>query len=228
MTNVLRLTTAQRTLTASRVAVSLAVAKAALTVTACSSPAETGALSPSAVTASAEAKPGAVTLATMTFGDQPGDAISSDGQGAYPSYHGTTGCELLSGSALVCILQGSGRSLNYDLNGIISGTGPTGTLNDQSNFSVSDVGTLPIGSSMLARALFHTAIGQFNFNAAGDASTNYVFVTRVDAHTWTVDTTAGDVANLVHPIPDPKNPRKTITVVWGHYHLPFHFTAVTQ
>ena len=209
--------------------IGVGAALVAFTITACSSPAQTtNTLSPSALSSSANAKPGSVTLATMTFADAGGDAITSDGLGAYPAYNGTSGCELLSNNQLTCILQGSSRSINYNLNGVISGSGPTGTLNDQTNFSVNGVGSLPIGGTMLAQALFHTTIGQFNFDTGGDANTSSVFVTRVDAHTWTVNTSAGDVANLVHTIPDPNNPHKTISVVWGYYHLPFGFTAVTQ
>lgn len=199
----------------------------ALTAAACSTP-PSGTLTPSAAAVSAESKPGQSSIpANMTFRDAAGDAITSDGGGAYPSYNGTVGCELLGGS-LTCILSGSGRSLNYNLNAIISGSGPTGALNDQSNFTVNNVGSLAVGSTTTAQALFHTAIGQFNFNPAGDATTSAVFVTRVSTNTWTVDTSAGDVANLVHTAPDPHNPHKTISVVWGYYHLPFSFTAVTQ
>lgn len=198
----------------------------AFVITACSSPAPTSALSPSVVGSSTASKPGTVTPATMTFADAAGDAITSDGSGAYPTYNGTTGCELLSGS-LTCILQGSSRSLNYNLNGLISGSGPTGTLSDHTNFAVNGVGSLAIGSSTTAQGLFHTANGQFNFHSAGDSNTDNVFVTRVDAHTWAVSTSAGDIANLVQTVPDPNNPHKTITVV-SYYHLPFGFTAVTQ
>jgi hypothetical protein len=225
---------ADRMNTASR-AVILALALALVAAAGCA-PSSQPPLSPTAVSVGAAdvtlaaagqpkpaGKPAYYLSALVTFGDRSGDAIVSDGLGAYPAYDGSTGCELLSGN-LGCILQGTSRSLNYSLSGVISGSGPTGTLNDYSNFTVNGVGNLAISATMTAQALFHTAIGQFNFNTSGDANTSNVLVTRVDAHTWTVDTSAGDVANLVQPDPNRRN--RTVTV--GYYHLPFKFTGVTQ
>jgi hypothetical protein len=53
----------------------------------------------------------------------------------------------------------------------------------------------------------------------------------VDANTWTVDTSAGDIGVLVQnaTMPDPNNPHKTITVTSKtYYHLTFKATGVLQ
>jgi hypothetical protein len=199
----------------------------ATTLAACSSMDSSPTSPPGPVAAgSGNAKPVYYTPATATLADRTGDAVTSDGAGAYPPYNGTVGCELLNDN-LGCIMRGTSRNLNYDLSGRISGTGPTGTLVDASNFGVNGVGSMAIGSSVLATASFNTSVGQFNFNTPGDPQTSQVLVTRVDAHTWTVEASATDVCNLPQSVPDPNNPHKTITVK-SYYHLPFRYTFVTQ
>jgi hypothetical protein len=160
--------------------------------------------------------------ATITFADRSGDAITSNGS----SY----AAEILSGSTLefACC---AGQVVNYNFSAVISGPGPTGTLSDPSGFFVNNVGSMAIGSTMLAKAYFKTSIGQINFDSAADGQTNSVFVTRVDANTWTVDTSAGDIGVLVQnaTMPDPNNPHKTITVTSKtYYHLTFKATGVLQ
>jgi hypothetical protein len=159
--------------------------------------------------------------ATITLADRAGDAITSNG-GPYTA-------EMLSGTLeFTCCV---GQIVNYNLNNIISGTGPTGTLADPSGFFVLNVGSMAIGSTITTRAYFKTSQGSFTFDTAMDAQSNSVSVTRVDAHTWTVDTSAGDIAFLPHTetIPDPNHPHKTITVTTkSYYHLPFSLTGITQ
>lgn len=198
----------------------------AMLAVACSSPTKPEGLAANALTSSAtvaahgQGKPSTL-VATITFADQAGDAITSDGS-SYPNG------QLLSGGQMGLLLRGTTRRLNFNLNGIISGGGPTGTLTDDTNVSVNDVASIPIGSTQPRRAIFNTAVGQFNFDTAADSATNSAMVTHVDATTWSVETGAGDIAVLVRTGPDPNNPHKTITVVAGYYHLPFKFTGVTQ
>jgi hypothetical protein len=207
------------------ISLTVAAALAALAVAACDSqgPASSPVSPSAAVSASAtQDKKGTTTPATITFADRSGDAITSNGS-AYAA-------ELLSGSTLefACC---TGQVVNYNFAALISGTGPTGTLSDASGFFVNNVGSMAIGTTMLTRAYFKTSIGQINFDASTDGQTNSVFVTRVDAHTWTIDTSAGDVGVLVQTttIQDPNNPHKTITVTSKtYYHLPFKATGVTQ
>lgn len=167
-------------------------------------------------------KPSNTVPAVITIADRPGDAITSNGS--------TYAAEILSGSTLefACC---AGQVVNYNFSGVISGTGPTGTLSDPSGFFVNNVGSMAIGSTMLAKAYFKTSIGQINFDSNLDAQSNSVSVTRVDARTWVVDTSAGDVGFLVQTttMPDPNNPHKTITVTSKtFYHLPFRLTGATQ
>jgi len=204
-----------------------AAALIAILVASCSSPAKPSVGPTSAATGLlAQGKP-QNTAATLTFADRPGDAITSDGT-SYSDGVGGVISQLLSGGQLGMQLRGTPRRLNFNLDGIISGSGPTGTLSDDTNVVANDVTSIAIGSSQPRRAIFNTSVGQFNFDTAADSQTNSAVVTHVDATTWTVETSGGDVAVLVQTVPDPHNPRKTITVTAGYYHLPFKFTGVTQ
>ena len=164
------------------------------------------------------------TPASLTLADRVGDAITSDGGGTYSDGVGGVLCQLLSGGQLSLNLENAARNLNFDLNGRISGSGPTGTLSDHTKVAVSDIAGMAVGSSKLTRGIFNTSVGQFNFDSAADSLTNSVSVTRISATTWTVETGAGDVAVLVRP--DPNKPNKSVKV--GYYHLPFKLTGVTQ
>jgi hypothetical protein len=203
---------------------SVAVAFVALSVAACDSIGGSGSpLSPTSATASAskQGKPVTTVPATITLADRVGDAITSNGSAYAAEMLGDT-------LEFTCC---TGQIVNYDLSNVISGTGPTGTLSDPSGFFVTNVGSMAIGSTQLARAYFKTSVGSFTFDASMDAQSNSVSVTRVDANTWVVDTSAGDIAFLPHTetVPDPHNPHKTITVTTKtYYHLPFRLTGVTQ
>jgi len=155
--------------------------------------------------------------AEVTFADGAGDAITSDGGGTY------LGAQLftLSNQDLALNLSGGTRSLNFDLNGLISGDGaPTGTLADQAKMNIVNIGGMGIGATKMTRAIFNTVTGQVNFDQAADAQTVSVSVTRVDQQTWTVSTDGGDTAVLVRAA----KANKTTKV--GYYHLPFHLTVV--
>ncbi len=208
-----------------RVRLGVTAVGVAVLAVACSSPTKPEGLATNALTSSATAaahgqgKPSTL-VATITFADGAGDAITSDG-GNYPNG------QLLSGGQLGLLLRGTTRRLNFNLSGIISGSGPTGALTDDTNLSVNDVASIPIGSTQPRRAIFSTSVGQFNFDTAVDSATNSAMVTHVDPTTWSVETSAGDIAVLVQTVPDPNNPHKTTTVE-TYYHLAFKFTGVTQ
>ena len=155
--------------------------------------------------------------AEVTFADRAGDAITSDGGGAYVTAQLFT----LSTQDLSLNLSGEPRSINFDLNGLISGTGaPTGTLADQAKMNIVNIGSMGLGATKITRAIFNTVTGQFNFDQAADAQTFSVSVTRVDQQSWTVSTDGGDAAVLVRA----GKANKTIKV--GYYHLPFQLTVV--
>lgn len=201
----------------------LAVAYVVFSVAACDSKGESAnPVSPtgSATSAGTQGKPATTTPATITFGNQAGDAIT--GAGTYAA-------ELLSGSLeFTCCV---GQTVNYNFNGLISGPGPTGTQSLASDVRVLNVGSMAIGSTLLTRAIFKTSLGEINFDSSADVQTNSAFVTRVSANTWTVDTSAGDVGVLVQSqtVPDPNHPHKTIIVTSKtYYHLPFRLTGISQ
>jgi hypothetical protein len=165
-----------------------------------------------------QAKPWRTIPTIVTMSDRVGDAITSDGGGAYADgANGIVSNFLTRYGDMALILSSSTRMLQFDYTNQVSPTGPTGTTTDAANIGINGIWSLGIGSSMSTRAIFaKTSVGQFTFD--GPSGTP-VLVTREDAQTWTVDSLPnGGLAALIQP--GPKN--KSITA--GVYDMPFALT----
>ena len=157
--------------------------------------------------------------AKITFMDRDGDAITSDGKGAY--IDGTDGVfarfQVMSdgsGNAqfllkFAKIRNSYPRQVDYGFT-TTAATGcdpntaddPTGTTSDKGYVDFLNVGLMAVGSVKAKQGGFHTAAGTFRFHDATkpDPINPYncgdlLVITRTSATTWTVttDTTPGQV-----------------------------------
>jgi hypothetical protein len=186
--------------------------------------------SPSSIVA---AKPGGDELwpADLTFADRSGDAITSDGLGAYvhsdgggyeSAFHSSTGDFVLRGSD-------GGRIVNVDFTNRLTGSGPVGAVADDRPFiRVAAIRDLQVGASQSAVAVFSSlpggqTPGKFWFNPNKHGDSIRVAVVRNDTCTWTVTADPGvDVAALEQSAKGNK------TTVVGTYAMPFQMTIVLQ
>lgn len=145
----------------------------------------------------------------VMFLDRPGDAITSDGEGAYTNgVAGVTALIQPSVSNQFLLKFGSGakvrRGINYNYTATTAtscdgsvGSNPTGTISDDQGYvDVLNIATMAIGSQIAKQGGFHTvAAGTFRFADATkvDPINQYncgdlLVVTRTSATTWTVTT----------------------------------------
>jgi hypothetical protein len=160
---------------------------------------------------------------SVTVADRPGDAIQSDGGGPYVDGVSGIDCTVYQGASddVTFYLTASGkkgvRYLQFDYTDKISGSGPTGVLNDHSaQSSFQTIAAIGVGSTAWHTGGFTTSIGRFAFNPANWPGASLLSVTRMSANDWSVTADGGvnDVAVLSQTV-------KKGTIDVGHYHMAF-------
>lgn len=198
-------------------------------------------------------KPPDYTAATVVFRDDVDpeggvDAIRSDGLGAYVN-GGSRGLVVRMYTCPDCSQDltigtfSSGRTIAFDYRNKVdgSGSGPTGTMNDNAFVNVRAIAAMGIGEIRTTKASFNTAVGYFRWlgspypaggSVTGDPyGSQAVVVERTSQTTWEVHTpvppdtqiapgyTAGDLNVLL------KDGRRGTLVPVGNYHMPFGLTV---
>ena len=189
-------------------------------------------------------KPPNFAAASVQFRDDVADRIGSDG-GPYVD-GGQRGLEVrmwINGSQDLTInTSASNRTLYFDYSDQVplSGSGPTGTMNDKAFVNIRGIAAMGVGQISTTRALINTAIGHFRWlgspvpaggSVSGDSfGSQAVVVKRTSAETWEVytpvppdtmiapDYTAGDLNVLL------KTVKNTLTPI-GNYHMRFGLTV---
>ena len=160
---------------------------------------------------------------SATFADRAGDAITSDGGGAY--FNGVAGvqCEVFEGGSgdITLYLTASGkhatRFIQFDHTNRIQGTGPEGILDDLSTQAgFQKVATLSAEGNGSFTGGFTTTIGRFAFNSTNYPAASDLNVTRTSQTDWTIEADAGinDTAVLA------QSGRKG-AVITSEYLMPF-------
>ncbi len=164
---------------------------------------------------------------SVTLADRAGDAIRSDGGGSYVDGIDGIDCTVFEGASgdvtfnFTATGKRAVRSLHFDYTAKISGSGPTGVLNDHSvNSSVQTIDLMGIGATELHTGGFTTSVGRFAFNPSNWPGSTPLSVTRTSASEWivTADSGVNDVAVL-------SQSAKKGNVDVGHYHMPFQMTV---
>lgn len=190
----------------------------------------------------------------VIFLDRVGDAIASDGKGAYTDgVDGVTALIQPSVNNQFLLKFASGgrirRGVNYaytsptatSCDGNVSDN-PTGTVaGDQGYVDVLNVATMAVGSQIAKQGGFHTAAGTFRFADATkiDPVNPYhcgdlLVVTRTSATTWTVTTDVTPGQTYFNSVGTPvytANPEEVGQTAQldgaafdGNYHMPFFLT----
>jgi|SRR5579864_977661 len=163
---------------------------------------------------------------SATFSDRSGDAIVSDGAGAYVNGVAGVSCEVFEGASddITLYLTASkhaSRFIEFNYTDRISASGPTGILDDLSTLSsLQDVAALAVGMAGSKTGGFTTAVGRFAFNPSNWPGSSELTATRISQTEWTIsaDAAVNDVAVL-------SQASHKGSVAVGEYHMPFELTV---
>ena len=180
------------------------------------------------------AKPSDNPKCAVAFADRPGDAVRSDGRGAYLNGLDSVECQIWSGGSEDATLRrgkNTTRRFSVDYRNLaqaLAPNSPVGVTTDGWFLNIHSIGTMEVGESTVSKAGLQAATDQLLFRWCGGTVSNCTFggpdggsmlvaVTRTTTTTWSVTTDGplgGDVALLLQP-------SKGSYTARGLYHLPF-------
>lgn len=163
---------------------------------------------------------------SATFSDRSGDAITSDGAGAYTNGVAGVSCLVFEGASgditfYLTASKHASRFIQFNYMNRISASGPTGSLDDLSTqSSFQDVAALAVATAGFSTGGFTTAVGRFAFNPTNWPGSSELMATRISQTEWTVTSDAGvnDVAVL-------SEAAHKGSVAVGTYHMPFELSV---
>jgi hypothetical protein len=183
--------------------------------------------------------------AQVVFADRAGDAIRSDGRGAYVNDVGGATSQIYvngSGDLTLNLFQTRPKRVfvgTFEAAGDVSqpsAVTPSGSFTDGWFLNIHSVWSIPVGATVATDASFSAGVGDFRWCGDGTApawcsgltGSQQVSVTRTAFDTWTVVADSAD-GSAMPPIPGndlnllAQSGHPSVHVA-GYYHMPFSLT----